>query len=208
MVRERIRVRFAKEDDAVFLSHLDTMRMFERAMRRADLPLSMTQGFNPHPRISFPLALAVGVKSTDEALEVDLDSWVPLEELKRRLERQLPRGFRVMGADLMTPGVKGRAREVTYEVSLPEGVEIGDDSVDSFLRRENILVERWRGDKFSVLDLKPDLLELRSEGPNLAIRLRVTEAGLVRPREILEALGYGEEIIARARVVRTRVIIE
>ena len=66
------RIRFTKTGRMRFLSHHDLMRLFERALRRTGLPLRMTEGYNPHPIISFPTALGLGIESLDEVLEFDV----------------------------------------------------------------------------------------------------------------------------------------
>ena len=69
------RIRFEKAERMRFLSHHDLMRLFERAFRRTGLPLRMTEGYNPHPVISFPTALALGIESLDEVVEFELSRW-------------------------------------------------------------------------------------------------------------------------------------
>lgn len=91
-----LRVRLAKEGDARFLGHLDLMRALERAIRRAGLPLAYTGGFNPQPRLVAASALALGVGSEAELLDVGLTAPVDPEEVAARLAGQLPRGLRLL----------------------------------------------------------------------------------------------------------------
>ena len=72
VVRLRVRIRFSKQGDLRFIGHRDLMRCFERLFRRAGLALSFSQGFHPKPRMTFPLALAVGIEGIDEVMEVEL----------------------------------------------------------------------------------------------------------------------------------------
>ncbi len=76
-----------------YISHLDLMRLFMRAMRRADLPLKMTEGFSPHPKLSFKRALKLGVESEQEEASIVLKFPVPAEDFKTRLQKQLPEGI-------------------------------------------------------------------------------------------------------------------
>lgn len=78
-----------------FISHLDLMRLFMRAMRRAELPVKLTQGFNPHPRLSVKRALKLGAESEHEEASVVLERRVDSEDFKKRLQRQLPEGIEV-----------------------------------------------------------------------------------------------------------------
>ena len=90
------RLLFEKTGSAVWMSHLDLMRLFQRAFKRADLPLKHTQGFNPRPSVSIALPLSVGVESVCELLDFDLDGVnVPCDEITERLNRCLVDGVKV-----------------------------------------------------------------------------------------------------------------
>ena len=91
------RLLFEKKGEAVWISHLDLMRVFQRAFKRAGLPLTHTQGFNPRPSVSIALPLSVGVASGCELLDFDLDGCdVPLQEIRSRLNDALISGIRVL----------------------------------------------------------------------------------------------------------------
>ena len=81
-----------------YISHLDLMRLFMRAMRRADLPLKMTEGFNPHPKFSIKRALKLGLESENEEASVVLKEPISPEDFKERLQRQLPEGIEIKDA--------------------------------------------------------------------------------------------------------------
>jgi len=78
-----------------YISHLDLMRLFMRAMRRADFPLKITEGFSPHPKISIKRALKLGIESENEEATVILKELINPEEFKERLQRQLPEGIQI-----------------------------------------------------------------------------------------------------------------
>ena len=83
----RVRLRFRKGGDLRLVSHHDLMRCFERMLRRADLPVHATEGFNPRPRMVFALSLALGIVGCEEVVELELDAEVPPEEVRDRLAR-------------------------------------------------------------------------------------------------------------------------
>lgn len=83
-----------------YISHLDLMRLFMRALRRADLPLKISEGFNPHPKISIKRALKLGLESENEEAAVVLKEFVRAEEFKQRLQKQLPAGIEIREAKL------------------------------------------------------------------------------------------------------------
>lgn len=92
-----LRLLFEKTGNAVWISHLDLMRVFQRAFKRAGLPLTHTQGFNPRPSVSIALPLSVGVESACELLDFDLDGEiVSCEEICSRLNRSLTDGVQVL----------------------------------------------------------------------------------------------------------------
>ena len=76
-----------------YISHLDLMRLFTRAMRRAELPLKMSEGFSPHPKLSLKRALKLGVESEQEEAAIVLKYPVELEDFKNRLQKKLPEGI-------------------------------------------------------------------------------------------------------------------
>ena len=79
----------------IYISHLDLMRLFSRAFRRASLPIKITEGFNPHPKFSIKKALKLGVESDNEEASTTLTEEVNNEEFKQRLQRQLPQGLEI-----------------------------------------------------------------------------------------------------------------
>ncbi len=91
----KINFTFSKKGAMKFISHLDLMRLFARATRRAALPVKITEGFSPHPKISLKRALKLGVESDNEEAIFVLKEPVSPEEFKERLQEQLPEGIRV-----------------------------------------------------------------------------------------------------------------
>lgn len=95
MFMYRVNFRFAKKGRMRFISHLDLMRLFTRAFRRADFPLKITEGFNPHPKFSIKRALKLGLESENEEATVVLKEVIKAQEFEERLQKQLPEGIKV-----------------------------------------------------------------------------------------------------------------
>lgn len=93
---QEIRLRFSKEDRAKYISHLDINRVMSRALRRAQIPLWFTEGFNPHAYMSFSLPLSLGVESLCETVDIRLTEDISCEEVKDRLNAVMPMGIRIM----------------------------------------------------------------------------------------------------------------
>jgi len=100
MLRQKINIVFSKKGLMRFISHLDLMRLFQRAMRRAGLPIAMTEGFSPHPKMSFKRALKLGVESDNEEALFYINGWIKPEEFKERLQSQLPDGIIITSAGI------------------------------------------------------------------------------------------------------------
>lgn len=203
---QRILFRFRKEGPARFLSHRDLMRLFERALRRAAIPLRMTEGYNPHPRFSIAFALPLGMEADEEVLEVQLREPLSAAEAHQRLSAQMPDGLVIRSAQALPKGVRARVRSVVYEAELPADVPCTPQAIEALLTRETIPVERVTRKGRRSLDLRPALMALDLEGRRLRMQIRVDPGGTPRPTEVLEALlgpaGAGQ---AGPRLRRTRV---
>lgn len=142
------RLLFEKTGKAIWISHLDLMRVFQRAFKRAGLPLTHTQGYNPRPSVSIALPLSVGVESCCELLDFDLDGIsVPPEELKQRLNQALVEGVRVL--DVYDQGRKLKHLAfLSCKVSLEYDKEISQEGVDAlgslFAEKELIVPKKGK----------------------------------------------------------------
>jgi radical SAM-linked protein len=96
----RMTFTFTKQGWVRYISHLDVMRLFARALRRAQIPIKLTEGFNPHPKISLKRALKLGVESECEEGEITLNRFMPEEEFVHACAQQLPEGVRITKACL------------------------------------------------------------------------------------------------------------
>ncbi|MFH1753393.1 MAG: TIGR03936 family radical SAM-associated protein [Candidatus Omnitrophota bacterium] len=100
-VSQKIRVKFAKTGLLKFISHLDLMRLFQRGLRRAGIPVFITKGFNPHPRISVMPALKLGLESDGLEAVFKLERWMRTEEVKRRLQGGLPEEIKISEVEII-----------------------------------------------------------------------------------------------------------
>ena len=152
METKNIRVFFTKTGRAVYISHLDLYRLFQRAIKRAKLPIWETEGFNPHVYITFALPLALGTAGLCESMDTKLTEDIGADELVRRFNDALPRDIRVTGA---AEPVR-KATEIA--LSEYEADFVCDDAVfDSFLEAEHIPAEKKTKRGIAELDLKEHL---------------------------------------------------
>src|SRR4030042_929087 len=93
---QRLRLRFSRGDEVKYVSHLDLMRLWERALRRAGIALAYSEGFSPHPRLSLAAPLPLGVTSEAELMDVFCTKWVSPHFLATAVSRQLPPGMEIL----------------------------------------------------------------------------------------------------------------
>jgi len=98
---QRIKIKFTKGEEVKFISHRDLMRTFQRAIRRAGLPILYSQGFNPHMKISWGNALKVGVVSLGEYAQLQIDGWIRPHEAMAKLNAVLPKGLEIIEANVV-----------------------------------------------------------------------------------------------------------
>lgn len=208
MVRQRVRIRFSKQGNLRFVGHRDVMRCFERWFRRADLPLSFSEGFHPKPRVTFPAPLAVGIEGLDEVMEFELSAPWPAETLRERLLRHAPPGIRLRKVDVMPPGTpKVRTRAFRYRVVLPPEQCAGmAERVTRLLASASAPVQR--PGKREPVDVRPLLDSLEFGDGVLSMRILVPPSGGISPNDLLAALGWADLPRERARLQRTDVEVQ
>jgi radical SAM-linked protein len=192
MVRLRVRIRFCKQGDLRLIGHRDLMRCLERVFRRAGLALSFSEGFHPKPRMTFPLALAVGIEGVDEVMEVELAERYDAEELRRRLTPQAPPGLVFGTIEVLPEGArKVRVQSASYEAPIPASRESAlGERIGHLLAAASWPIQRAPGR--APIDLRPQLMELSLGGRVLRMRLRVESRGSVGPRDVLAALELSD----------------
>ncbi|MFO8008509.1 MAG: TIGR03936 family radical SAM-associated protein, partial [Candidatus Brocadiia bacterium] len=192
--------------DIRFISHHDLMRVYERALRRADLPIAMSEGHNPRPRLSLPAALSVGCAGLNEVADFGLSSIMRPAEFRSRLQAELPEGIRILSAEVTSPHPSRQPTELSYRVPLLPEHELTRDSLDELMARDEVVAERQRKDTVRQVEIRRYLKALRLEDDALHILLRWDQTGTARPEEVLEALGcragedYRESAIERTHV--------
>jgi len=167
---QRLRLRYAKRGRLRFSSHRDFQRAFERALRRAAVPMAYSAGFNPHPKISFAGAAPTGAASEAEYLEIALTRRRELEELRRELDAALPPGLDVLEIVEAGPGALADRLEASrWLIELP-GVAPDDAqaAIDTFLSAERVEVQRVLKAGPRTFDARSAVLSLTVGGPYTA----------------------------------------
>lgn len=192
----RLRFKYSKTGDAAFLGHLEMLRFWQRAMRRAGLPLAYSGGFNPHPRLAFGPALAVGVESLAEYLDAELTETVIPEEIKIRLQAELPAGLELLLAVPVSAGAKALTAVIdvaAYRVSWlePPDEHLLRQKIDGLLACKVIQASRPGRGTETTKDIRPGIFQLEVTPKNtLEMLLESSAKGNVRPEQVLKAMGW------------------
>ena len=172
------RLLFEKTGDSIWMSHLDLMRVFQRAFKRAGLPLTHTQGFNPRPSVSIALPLSVGVSSRCELLDFDLEGeWKNFADIAGRLNEKLVSGVRVLdayetGAKIRNLAFLDCKLSLSYDRGFPDGAP---DDIRALFARSELLVEKHSKNGVQQQDIIPMIRQLtvEQEGNMLFLNARV-----------------------------------
>lgn len=204
----RIRITFAKTEAMRFTGHLDLHRAWERAFRRAGLPLAYTQGFSPHPRLNLASALPLGFTGEQEIIDAWLEHDLPILEIQAALSAALPPGLKIstiQPVELRAPTLQTELYASEFRITFLEPQPELPHRCTELLSASQIL-RQWRDKAY---DLRPRILGLEmlppdEDGrPRLLARLSARESATGRPEEVIAALGAAPE---QARVHRTHLI--
>jgi radical SAM-linked protein len=230
---QRLRVTFTRGDEMKYVTHLDMMRFWERALRRAGVPVFYSEGFSPHPQIALAAPLAVGTTSDCELLDVFLEQRLTPRAFIDALSPQLPPAATIVSAQeagLTLPSLQADIRAAEYEVDapVPDGFDV-DAAVRCLLDAESIPWQHKRDEEMKSYDLRPLVHEieiLRRAQPGAAaipasrattqdadagtasVRLRMllcnnSTNGAGRPEQVALALG----LALPTRIHRTRLML-
>jgi len=183
----RIQVKFIKQGSLRFISHHNLMKLFERAIRRAGISVKMSEGYNPRPKIAYPLALPVGIKGIDEKLEMELCEQMEVSELETRLKKQLPENMQITSVEPITSKVKSTVKDVTYVV-IPKNGKMPEAGItDELLSKNDVIIQR-KGKK-RAFNIRPSIERIKTDSQSIDLDLKMTPEGMARPEEVLLHLG-------------------
>lgn len=168
-----VRIQFSKGYEVKYVSHLDLMRTFNRMLMRSGLPVSYTQGFNPHIILTFAQPLSVGVTSDGEYAEFQMEEQCTFDEIKDKLNAAAPEGIEILKVtDELAPKFKelyAAAYEVTLQCNQPK------EALLNVLNREVIPVEKKTKKGLKEINIKPLLFDfsIEEEAESLMLRLKL-----------------------------------
>ncbi len=197
---QRLRIRFCRGEEVKFISHLDMMRLWQRALNRAGVPLAYSEGFNPHPRMSLAAPLALGVTSEAELMDIVLSRWSSPHSFTESVSRQLPRGIairQVYNIALTLPSLQSQVRYAEYAVGLKTEKSQPDveSAITSLLAKEQLPWQHRRDTGPRHYDLRALiedlwLIDWRSGYGSIGMKLLCDSNGSGRPEQVVAALGF------------------
>ncbi|MFC1947353.1 TIGR03936 family radical SAM-associated protein [Chloroflexota bacterium] len=211
---QRLRVRFARGDEIKFISHLDIMRLWERTLMRAEIRISYSEGFSPHPRLSIAAPLAVGIIGESELIDVYTADTVSPHWFTDAVNKQLPVGISILGVQqigVMIPSLQSQVRQAEYRVVVDkaDGPEHIESSITSLLSSNELRWYHERDTGKREYDLREliDDIRLESSGDErctITMVLRCGSNGSGRPEQVTLALGFKRYPLS---ISRTKLIL-
>ena len=165
-----VRLKFSKGEEVKYISHLDLMRTFQRAIRRAGLPIAYSTGFNPHQEISFGAPLALGVTSSAEYVDMWLSEKIEMNYMIDKLNETLPSGIKVSDGIVLSDKAKNAMSLVTHSrYTIKFKLENADEKIiqekiDTFLEQEQILIKKEQPKKnfaLKEIDIKAMIYQMK-----------------------------------------------
>lgn len=194
----RLRIKFAKSGVMRFIGHLDVMRYFQKAIRRAEIDIAYSGGFSPHQIMSFAAPLGVGLTSHGEYLDIEVNSYTSSEDMKQRLNAVMVEGMEILSVTMLEDDAKNAMASVAaaeYTVRFREGYELAIDLVgqlDFFCNQSSIPVIKKTKKSEMELDLKPAIFSMTAEmdeesHPVVHMLVDASSSGNIKPGLVMEA---------------------
>ena len=197
----KVRIKFQKIGSMKFLGHLDTMRYFQKAIRRADLPVAYSGGYSPHMIMSFAAPLGVGTTSRGEYFDMELVRTVPTSEIEARLNSVMVEGISVISARQVEDGKASKAMSLVaaadYCVSFRQGKEPQipwQDKIEEFMAQPEIPVTKKTKRSEKEVDIRPFIYKMECRGNDIFFMLAAASANYTKPELVTDTffawLGY------------------
>ena len=190
----KVSIKFSKKGPVKFVGHLDTMRYFQKAIRRAELPIAFSGGYSPHMIMSFAAPLGVGIESQGEYFDIELTRTVPTDEIVSRLNAVMAEGVHVISARQVEDGKAGKAMSLVaaadYFVQFREGKEpkcSWKERITEFLSQTEILVTKTGKKGERQVNIRPFIYKMELRGDKIFLMLASASANYTKPETVMEA---------------------
>ncbi len=191
----KLRIKFAKYGTMKFIGHLDMMRFFQKAIRRAGIDVRYSEGFSPHQIMSFAAPLGVGIESSGEYMDIEVLSMTSAEDVKQALNGAMVEGVEVLSVTILPDRVKNAMASVaaaSYSLQMKEGsfpIDGLEDKIQDFYNQKTIPYMKETKKSVVELDLKPGIYEIGVQ-PDGTIHMLVnaSSSGNIKPTMVFEKL--------------------
>jgi radical SAM-linked protein len=192
----KLRIKFSKHGVLKFIGHLDVMRYFQKAIRRAGIDVAYTTGFSPHQKMSFAAPLGVGLESNGEYMDIEVNSLTSSKELIEALNAQMADGIEILEAKLLPDNAGNAMASVAaakYTIAFREGYLpqfISAGKVEEFYSQPEITVTKKTKKSEATFDMKPYIFELYYDEKTYTLVMTVdaSSAGNIKPSLVVKAL--------------------
>ena len=189
----KVRVKFAKEGAMKFIGHLDIMRYFQKAIKRAGIDVAYSEGFSPHMIMSFAAPLGVGTESLGEYFDLELVETIPTSEITRRLDKVMVEGVHVISTRQVEDGKAGKAMSLVaaadYYVEFRPGKEpeiSWRDKINDFLAQPEIKVMKKTKRSEKEIDIRPFIYKMEIQGDKIFMMLASASANYTKPELVTD----------------------
>ena len=191
----RVRIKFSKRTPMQYIGHLDTMRYFQKVLRRAGLPVAFSEGFSPHILMSFASPLGVGRFSEGEYFDLELKDSVPCTVIADAMQRQLTPGFAVtavseIDSSKMYNGMRSIAA-AAYHVESHVSIPVSEERIQAFMEKRQIEVLRKTKRKEEVTDIRPWIYDFSGTANGFDMMLSAGSVSNLKPELVVHA--YAKE---------------
>ena len=196
----KVRIKFSKEGSVRFIGHLDIMRYFQKAIRRAGIDIAYSTGFSPHQIMSFASPLSVGHESCGEYFDVELNSITDTEDIKMRLNQTMAEGIQILQVAVLdeTEGnAMASVAAADYLISFRDSVSLPDDwkeKLTAFYKKDKIPVIKKTKKGERELDLKETIYQLEIREDQVYMLLDAGSGSNMKPGFVLETFCTAENI--------------
>lgn len=189
----KARIKFTKTGHMKFIGHLDTMRYFQKAIRRAGLPAAFSGGYSPHMIMSFAVPLGVGMTSLGEYFDIEFTEDVPTDEIVERLNAVMVDGVSIVSARKVEDGkasnVMALVAAADYFVLFREGkapLKGWEQKLSEFMAQKEIIVTKKTKKSEKEVDIRPNIYDWRAEDGGVFLKLASASANYTKPELVLD----------------------
>jgi radical SAM-linked protein len=211
-----LRVKFGKHGALRYIGHLDVMRYFQKAIRRAEIDVTYTKGFSPHQVMSFAQPLSVGLESNGEYMDIEVNSITSCEDIKQRLNTAGVPGIEILSVKVLPDGAGNAMASVAaalYTVEFKAGrtpalfqshdVQDLQALIEDFLSKEEIIIEKEGKSGLRQVNIRQGIYKLDFDGKCFTMLLDASSAGNVKPVQVITAMlsAHDEKLMENALLV-------